>query len=761
MSELFLTVLDMSLTASYAILIVLLARQLLKKAPKVISYALWSVVAFRLTVPFSFESVFSLMPRKTNAFPIPADIVYQPSPQISSGTEAVDAFVRQTSLVPAVGASGNPLQIYVEIGAYVWLFGLLMLLAYSLISVFHLKRQLQSAQAIGQNIFQAEKLQTPFVLGFIKPKIYLPVGLNSEERSYILLHEQIHIQRKDHIIKVLAFLILCVHWFNPLVWLGFRLMSTDMELSCDEKVLKLVNADIKKSYANSLLSLAAGRHILNGSPLAFGEGNVKRRIINVLNYKKPKFWVIILAIVFVLIIGLGLAANPKSVASFNGSSYRVQKILYEAPIYSFSYTLDTAPEFCISADFVLYSKQPSAEDWVMHGGLNPYKISSRELYDLFIPPVGNIQEIINQTELVYRVAIDDDPKTFYMVLQLKNGDVLLAVGYDYDKRDFRHIRWLFKLERIGEEDEEAAEMNSVAQGSGDGNSESSGKDLLQAMNESEISELVEKNLAVIMSSPKEASNSDAYIRAHQQEYENIIKFGGEKALQYMLSQFASGKADGLRGQIMMRLCKELLGARNNVNDETLTPQEWYQALAIRQEVKLPDFQYEGNDPIEKLVYATEIAMNSQPLGGFTIVAPKIFGSYEEGDLLKVFVTTYSATYKLYGNELEQVGGSIVPSAITYKKDSNGNYLLEKYEQAKDGAYWLPSIKEFCTMPVSGKKIPGLADRIIDHYGKRDDIHTLHYDNLFKHLKANGIKEATLYDPYGEIEFSMSKPEYVN
>ena len=128
-------------------------------------------------------------------------------------------------------------------------------------------------------------MQTPFVLGLIRPKIYLPAGLNDDERDYILLHEQIHIRRKDHIIKMLAFFVLCIHWFNPLVWVAYLIMSIDMELSCDERVLKDMNEEIKKPYANSLLSLATGRHILNGSPIAFGEGNVKRRIINVLNYK--------------------------------------------------------------------------------------------------------------------------------------------------------------------------------------------------------------------------------------------------------------------------------------------------------------------------------------------------------------------------------------------------------------------------------------------------------------------------------------------
>lgn len=873
MSELFLAVLNMSLTASYVILFVMIVRLLLKKAPKVISYVLWSVVAFRLIIPFSFESMFSLIPRNTNAVPIPHDIIYQQSPQINSGIEVVDSFVSQSLPAPTVEASVNPLQIYMEIGAYIWILGIMVLLIYSLVSVLQLKRQLKSAQLIKKNIYEAKNLKTPFVLGLINPKIYLPVGLSKEEQNYILIHEQTHIHRKDHIIKTLAFLIVSIHWFNPLVWIAFILMSTDMELSCDERVLKVMNEDIKKPYANSLLSLATGRHILNGSPLAFGEGNVKGRIKNVLNYKKPSFWIILFSIIIVAAIGIGLAANPKSSASFNGSSYRVKEILYQASIYSFSYTLDTAPQYSISSDYKLYSKQFTDEDWILHGELYPFEISREELYTLFNSPSDNVRKAINKMKLIYRADKDDDIKTFNLVMKLKDGNVLLAVGYD--NVEFRHIRWLFSLEKISNFNDEDAGINStdkyidyddqiinfarefinrdiahyelspevkiidskitrlelietfdnlaeapidvyaleyrllpedlskvvmaggmeidedgwlketssmgspllvVSRNSAsaefigtlwtvgvkeNGGLEPSIKELLKVKDENEIAKFVEENLAIIMSSPKQASNPNAYIQAHQGEYENIKKLGGEEALQYMLSQFKSGNAEGLRGHIMMKLCKELLGVRNNVTDETLTPQEWYDALSIRQEVKLPDFEYDGSDPIEKLVYATEIEKNSQPQRGFTIVAPKIFGSYEEDELLKVFVTTFSATYKLYGNVLDEVGGSVVPSAITYKKDNSGNYVLEKYEQAKDGADWQPSIKKFCTMPVSEKEIPGLADKIIDHYGNYDDIRTLRWENLFKHLKANGIKDATLFNSRGEIEFSMSKPQYIN
>jgi len=771
MRGLFLTVLKMSLTASYVILFVITVRLLLKKAPKFISYALWSVVAFRLVVPFSFKSMFSLMPRNTNVVPIPHDIIYQQSPEVNSGLKAVDSFINSPLPAPSVESGVNPLQIYVEAGAYIWILGIIALLVYSFLSVFILKRQLKCAQLIEKNIFVANNLKTPFVFGLIRPKIYLPAGLGKEEQRYVLMHERTHISRKDHIIKILAFLIASIHWFNPLVWVAFRLMCMDMELSCDEKVLKLMNDDVKKPYANLLLTLAAEKHILSGSPLAFGEGNVKERIKNVLNYKRPKFWIVLFSIIIVATVGFGLAANPRSSTSFKGFSYRVKEILYQAGIYSFAYTLDNAPQYSISSDNILYGRQANDEGWSLQGVLYPCEISREEMNSLFIPPYyepyDNFHRVIDQVKLIYRADKDDDARTFYLVMQLENGDVLLAVGYD--RGDFSHIRWLFSLEKTSGFNDETADKNSKAEniGNEDQNagitreSINEDKELSKEKEESEIAELIEKNLEIIMSSPRGASDPDSYIKAHQEEYENIKKLGGEEALQYMLSQFKSGNAGGLRGYIMMQLCKEILGARNNVTDDTLTPQEWYNALSIRQEVKLPDFEYDGSDPIEKLVYATEVQKYSQPQRGFTIVAPKIFGSYEEGGLLKVFVTTYSATYKLYGNVLEVVGGSVVPSAITYKKDNSGNYVLENYEQSRDGADWKPSIKEFCTMPLSGKEIPGLADKIIEHYGDYYDIRTLHWENLSRHLIANGIKEATLFNSRGEVEFSLSKPQYID
>ncbi|WP_058486473.1 M56 family metallopeptidase [Defluviitalea phaphyphila] len=421
MEKLFISVLNMSFTASYAILLVILVRLLLKKAPKFISYILWSVVAFLLIIPFSFESMFSLIPRNINIISNSYDVLNQQNLQVNTEIETIDSSISNLLFENIIKSDTNPLQIYIKIGAYIWILGIIALLIYSIVSILILKNKLKNAQLIEENVYQVENLKTPFVFGLIRPKIYLPAGLSKEEQSYILIHEKIHIQRKDYIIKILAFLILSIHWFNPLVWIAFKLMSTDR------------------------------KHILNGSPLAFGEGNVKGRIKNVLNYKKQSSLIMSFSIISLVIITAGLLANPKSLVSFNGSFYQVKEILYQVPMDS-SNDLNIESKYNISSDYVFYSKQLTDEDWIMHGKLYSYKINRQKLYTLFDSPSNNIYEIINQSKFIYRTDINEDNRTFYLVIQLKNGDVLLALVYDNEENSY--IRWLVRLEKLNDTNSE-------------------------------------------------------------------------------------------------------------------------------------------------------------------------------------------------------------------------------------------------------------------------------------------------------------------
>jgi beta-lactamase regulating signal transducer with metallopeptidase domain len=316
MDAIFLQVLNMSMIASYVILFVIALRLCLKKLPKIFSYALWSSILFRLICPVTFESLFSLLSMNTK--PIPDNIQYAKLPQINSGINFIDSIANPILAThkAAPYASINPMQITILLGEFIWVTGIVALLLYSIISLINLHNRLIGAVRLQDNIYLVDHITTPFVIGVIHPKIYLPSTLLEQERKYIVLHEQTHIKRIDHVIKLIAFLTLAVHWFNPLVWIAFILFVKDMEMSCDESVMKQMNIDIRKEYSASLLSLASGKRIIAGTPLAFGEGDTKGRIKNILNYKRTPFWIVVVSTIAVAAICMGLIANPSEERSF-------------------------------------------------------------------------------------------------------------------------------------------------------------------------------------------------------------------------------------------------------------------------------------------------------------------------------------------------------------------------------------------------------------------------------------------------------------
>ncbi|MTK06018.1 MAG: DUF4825 domain-containing protein [Hungatella sp.] len=328
LESVFLQLLNMSFTASIVIAFVLAVRIILQKAPKVFSYLLWSVVLFRLICPFSFESIFSLMPAKAN--PISQNILYMQTPKIDTGIGVINHSVN--SILPAATpqTSANPLQILIVIVSHIWLLGVAAMLVYSLIALFRLKKELKNATLYRDNIFISPRIDTAFVMGIFCPKIYLPSNLNAAERSYILLHEQTHIRRLDHIFKLISFLALSIHWFNPFVWASFFLSVKDMEMSCDEAVIKQLGDEVKKDYSASLLTLATGKRIVSGTPLAFGEGDTKSRIKNVMNYRKPGFWAVLVSVLAVVFVVIGLTTSPKDLpggsAGVNASILKIDKI---------------------------------------------------------------------------------------------------------------------------------------------------------------------------------------------------------------------------------------------------------------------------------------------------------------------------------------------------------------------------------------------------------------------------------------------------
>lgn len=329
---LFPTLLNMSLTAGIVILCVIAARLALKRAPKVFSYALWAVVLFRLLCPVSLPSGISLL----GALDAPAR---QASPVVSTVTyvqpqrqpEAIQPQTEQVPVEPQTPASDSLAPVVPEqqatstvdwaaVAAWVWLAGVLGMAGYSIFALLRLRRRLVGSLRLRDNIYLADHISTPFVLGLVRPRIYLPSTLTQGEMGYIIRHEQYHIRHGDHVVKVLAFAGLCLHWFNPLVWAAFILAGKDMEMRCDEAVVRQLGERVKADYSASLLALATGRLTIAGTPLAFGEGNPEGRIRNLLRWKRPRVWLSAVACMACVAVIAACAANPAGQASQTPSS---------------------------------------------------------------------------------------------------------------------------------------------------------------------------------------------------------------------------------------------------------------------------------------------------------------------------------------------------------------------------------------------------------------------------------------------------------
>lgn len=312
MDDVFLKLVNLSISASWLILTALVLRFVLKKAPKWVMPLLWGVVALRLVCPFSIESALSLIP---SAETIPSEIMTETREPVLYEQATLDIVTNPTlpsaAEVP-VGVSRQQAQVDFNIYSVLWLAGMAALLVHALVSAGKLKRKLATAILLRDNIYESEFVDSPFVFGVVKPNIYLPMHMDEGTAAHVIAHEHAHLARRDHWWKVLGYLVLALHWFNPLVWVAYILFCRDIELACDEKVVKGLDGAARADYSQALLSCAAPRRAVAACPLAFGEGNIKTRVKSALHYKKPAFWVAAAAVLAVVIVAVCFLTNPKS-----------------------------------------------------------------------------------------------------------------------------------------------------------------------------------------------------------------------------------------------------------------------------------------------------------------------------------------------------------------------------------------------------------------------------------------------------------------
>ena len=442
--ELFPQVFNMSMTASIIIVAILIVRLLFRKAPRIFSYVLWIFALFRLLCPISIESEFSLLnsldvPITKEGFIeyVPQNIVHMENPYVDFSVplvgEAVTDSINNRLPQGREQLDADPLEFPISTATILWLSGILGLIAYSLIQLLHLRQQLLGATPmdntiVNKNIFLADYIYMPFVIGFFSPKIYLPSSLPEKEKCFVIMHEKHHIRRGDHVFRVLAFSALCIHWFNPLVWLAFALSAKDMEMSCDEAVMRKMNLDIRAEYSEALLRFASGKRVLLGTPLAFGESDTKARVKNVMKYRRPLLWVSIVACMTLIIVTLLLITNPtlKSTELF-GANYKVKQVLYN--VTEDEITLQSTEElsYCITADFSLYVQYGKGANWRYLGSMESCSLDKETVI------TGTIDEgwqtsynMKNITDAYY--LLRSDQNKLYIALQTKSGDTLLCCG---------------------------------------------------------------------------------------------------------------------------------------------------------------------------------------------------------------------------------------------------------------------------------------------------------------------------------------------
>ena len=449
-------VLNMTITGSVVILFVLLARLALKKAPKIFSYALWAVVLFRLLCPVSITTDFSLLglfdtpavenTQHTTAVEyIPYDVVHTPELEVQLPVppivnEAVNHALPQEHA--ALGA--DPLEGEFAIGSFIWLLGIGAMAVYSMVSYILLRRKLVGAVLLRDNIYLADGIDSPFVMGLFRPKIYLPSALSEQEQGYIILHEQHHIRRGDHLVKALAFIALCIHWFNPLVWVAFVLSSKDMEMSCDEAVVKKLGEGIRADYSASLLSLATGRRIIAGTPLAFGEGDTKSRIKNMLNWKKPAVWITVLATVVCIVV---LAVCGTNAANRTWIHLEEKSTESGAPRYTWNLEQPIQSwaiyEDVYSDGRLISSVARISDSFVDNGGAS----GRNDSFFLDVMPIfaANDDGFINELKVVYSGA-----GTIEWTLLLPHSHYSASAGQNPLSREPFDTRNRFKLENNDE-----------------------------------------------------------------------------------------------------------------------------------------------------------------------------------------------------------------------------------------------------------------------------------------------------------------------
>lgn len=539
MEAVFLKLLNMSIAGSWMIFAVILLRFPLKKAPRWVTCVLWGLVGIRLIFPFSIESILSLIP---SAQTIPENFVHMEQPAISSGIDVVNQImnpVLSRQFVPDPASSADPLQIITYILSVIWLIGMALMLLYMVCSFFMLKARMRTAVRVRGNVWQSERVRSPFVLGMIRPRIYLPFHTSSAKMKYVIAHEKAHIRRHDHWTKPIGFLVLTVYWFNPVIWAAYILLCRDIEVACDESAVRNMGVDERKSYSMTLLSFGSGHHTPAICPLAFGEGNIRQRVKNVLNYKKPVLWMLIAAVIVCTAVAVCFMTNPKE---------KIQKVdVLEVAVKEaiLEYWKDDREEVDFQCESHVTLAELSGERTDEKTGKT---IETKEVYALVCEQSVSYDEepftLVGASSMPAVLSFDMASDGSYNLT-----DYWVPQDGDYNEPSIR--------ERFAALPPEVAEEALDTQKYVISQIQDCYTQIVE-YGDVDTDRVIEKLFDVIMASPDETLSPQDIIQAHPVEYRELI-FYNDYTVQYIRSKIKEDKVSGTEAKVMRRIMAELTG----------------------------------------------------------------------------------------------------------------------------------------------------------------------------------------------------------
>ncbi|MDE7416269.1 MAG: M56 family metallopeptidase [Lachnospiraceae bacterium] len=688
MQIIFLQLLNMGITASWIILAVTVLRLFMKKAPKWITCALWALVAIRLSCPFTLESAFSLIPRAETINLI--DNPYPQNPTFYSGVSSyMDSSFTDISFANSTSAStygANPLHTLLPIASLIWICGLCIMMGYTLISFIRMHRSVQEAVPLRAQIWICDAVQSPFILGLFRPRIYLPSDLEQEQVPYVLAHEQAHLKRHDHLWKLLGYMLLTVYWFHPLVWLAYILFCRDIELACDEKVIKDMDIIGKKAYSSALVCCSIPRQVIAVSPLAFGEVGAKERVKTILNYKKPAFWIVIAAVISCIVVAVCFLTNPRT------DVFDVKIVVPAGSIQPFHYSdMEISP----TKNQIVLSSGDGLGDTLVT--LKPIEVTEENAYEPTYMTPGLPVKMYAEKGAWFKIGVDisnptDENIIVYVhvenaIVRVADSDAIgkiqyLDQWYDKEALSDETITWLEWYNSLPEE--EQLMVDSVPSDLYELTEHNSSSDIA-ADAEWDMQPMIMVNNTYYYDTNQESTRSD-----RSDNIDGIITStveGWEIPQENDQSNFGTG----FRYQIIN---DDILEVNLNGNwiiyeahkkDMTDTPENNTEEPDLNTAITAAILErnassYPYHSDFTRCDFVPLATVSATPVAEDTVHMTTCYGwaLYQE--------------YNVSDTGLENLSGSHVPVALTFTLDENGYQLIE-YWEPRDGSYYVTDIRE--------------------------------------------------------------------